>query len=161
MKIPQNGTELETDLYNVSDSELSLCNFLQASRNRFTINIIHDEIPASVLFEMIVNLRKISMSKIGKQYGFVLEGDNGVLRLLGIQSMQAHFFDRPDGIVKERILYFVNGSKTTLPKLLENTIASFQLLWGNEQAGRRIGVRDLRLSSSIAEFCVKAKFCYA
>src|SRR5712692_8454459 len=116
---------------------------------------------------MIVNLRKIRMSQIGKQHGFVLEGDNSVLRLLGIQSTHAHFFDCLDGTVKEQILYFVNRSKTTLSKLLENTIASFQLLQGNKQAGRRIGVRELRLSTSVTELCVKAnrsatiiaKFC--
>src|SRR6266704_1357060 len=156
VKIRQNSTELETDLNDLRDRIFSPCHFLQASRQRFTIDIIHDQIPAPVVFKMIVNLRKIRMSKIGKQYGFVLEGDNGVLRLLGIQPTHAHFFDCLDGSVKEHILYFVNRSKTTLSKLLENTIASFQLLRGNEQAGRRIGVRELRLSTGITELCVKA-----
>src|SRR5260221_8769037 len=156
MKIPQNGTELETDLDDLQDRELSPWRLRQVSRKRFSIDIIHAQRPAPVVFKMIVNLRKISMSQIGNHYSFVLEGDNGVLRLLGIQSTHAHFFDCIDGTVKEHILYFVNRSKPTLSKLLDNPIASFQLLRGSKQASHRIGVRELRLSTSVTELCVKA-----
>lgn len=145
MEVAQDGAELDAYIQYLGNRKLLLRGKFQAARQRLTVNIVHNEIPASVLLEVVIDVRQVGMRKAGEQLRFVPEGDDRTLHLLRIEPTHAHLFGGADGIVEEHILYFVDRAEASLPQLLHNAIALFQLIGAREQARSGTGIDHLRL----------------
>ena len=108
--------------------------FVQVRLQGFTLDIIHDEIPATVFTELLVDSGQIGMGQAGEQMGLVFEGRGCLVKLLRVKVTLAHLLDGEWSIAKLCIGRFVDGPEASFANLTEDAIAPFEDVLLYEQA---------------------------
>ena len=136
MQVAEHRTELDAQIQNFLDREISACQFAQVVLERFTFDEVHDEIPAPGISKLLVDTGKIGMRKAGKQKCLAFEGAGSLDDLLWVQAALAHLLDGNQPVAELGIRRLIDGTEAALAYLIDDAIALDEHMVVDEQSSR-------------------------
>src|SRR5579875_1238287 len=140
MQIFKHGAKLDTDLQHFFDRELFPIHLMEMLLHRFTFDEVHHQVPASHVGELFVDTWEIGVRQAGQQHGLAIESGSSLGKLLGAEIILAHLLNGDEPVAELEIGGFIDGPKTTLADLLQDTIALLEQMVGDEQSSTRRGM---------------------
>ncbi len=128
VQVIQHDAELQAGIEHLFNRKMPLAclrianGFLQVNLQGLAFNVVHHEIPAPGVAKVVVDARQVRMAQIGEQQSLAFETSGGFCDLLLTETFLLHCFDRDEAIAKTGVRRLIDGAKTALTYLFEDTI---------------------------------------